>query len=192
MFLFPSSSFLIPPHFRYVSQWVRELWTQRGIPVHQPSEDSATPRLWREGAVSERHDPAVSSATLHRFAHTLSSKGGASLSALNSVHTFVCLCVCNTFCRVQCLGESCITLYGKGTNKKTKDLKLYVPGTKPFWYVNIWTAQSSCQYPLSYHLCAFFSRLALWDPAAGAVCGEAFRCCDRSAAQFLEALDLLR
>lgn len=83
---------------------------------------------------------------------------GASLSALNSVHTYVCLfvCVCNTFGRVQCLGESCITLYGKGTNKKNKALKLYVPGIKPFWYVNIGTAQSLCQYPLSCHLCVLF------------------------------------
>lgn len=119
---------------------------------------------------------------------------GASLSALNSVHTYVCLfvCVCNTFGRVQCLGESCITLYGKGTNKKTKILSFMCQELN---HSDMWIFELHSHYAnILYHIIcvSFFSRLALWDPAAGAVCGEAFRCCDRSAAQFLEALDLLR
>ncbi len=118
VFLFPPSSFLISwpplPSFRYVCQWVSELWTRRGIPVRRPSAGSATPRLWREGAVCEHHDPAVSTTIILQLTHALGAwEGLPCLSLTLTVHLFVC--VCNTS-HVQCLGESqYIRVMRKGT-----------------------------------------------------------------------------
>lgn len=108
-------SSLAPPPFRYFCQWVSELWTRRGIPVRQPSAGSATPRLWREGAVCEHHDPAVSTIIILQLTHTFVAwEGLPCLSLTLTVHLFVC--VCNTFGHVQCLGESqYIRVTRKGT-----------------------------------------------------------------------------
>lgn len=106
-FIFPLLAPPLPPlsSSRYVCQWVSELWTRRGIPVRQPSADSATPRLWREGAACEHRDPAVSTTIILQLAHTQSVLGRG-FPVWASLWLCICLFVCVSFCHVQCLGET--------------------------------------------------------------------------------------